>query len=140
MVKQTIALGIAALLFSCTPVHAQDEFSGYTPTPVPPPQGPGDFGFKHQLNHDWYKDLRRDTDNYPCCNGSSDGVMGDCRPTFARTDENGNITALIDGKWEPVPKETVLDPKKNKEWGMAHVCASWPERKIYCFLGKRTGG
>ena len=37
----------------------------------------------HAQNHDWYQDLKRPGTNYSCCNGSMNGVDGDCRPTRA---------------------------------------------------------
>jgi hypothetical protein len=46
---------------------------------------------------------------------------------------------MLDGEWVPIPPRVVLDVRLDKQWGMAHICAS-PTGLIYCFLGKRAGG
>ena len=96
-------------------VHAQDSFHG---------QG-------HAENHDWYKELRQPGTGYSCCNGTANGVEGDCRPTRAYLQDDGTWRALIDGKWVQVPPRVVL--KQLAPDGNSHICAS-RSGVIYCFL------
>ena len=37
----------------------------------------------HAENHDWYQGLTQPGTGYSCCNGTVNGVEGDCRPTRA---------------------------------------------------------
>jgi hypothetical protein len=75
----------------------------------------GDHGCGHRESHDWYQELRQPGTGYSCCNGSSDGREGDCRPTRAYLHE--------DGHWR-----AVLAPD-----GGSHVCAG-KGGTIYCFI------
>ncbi len=100
-----------------------------------PPQseGPsGHYGRGHAENHDWYKDLKQPGTGYSCCNGTTDGREGDCRPTRAYLTEDGTWKALVDGRWVPVPPRVVL--KQLAPDGNSHICAS-RAGLIYCFLG-----
>jgi hypothetical protein len=38
-----------------------------------------------------------------CCNGTTNGVEGDCRPTRAYLNDDGSWYAFLDGRWVPVP-------------------------------------
>src|SRR5438034_4385356 len=60
----------------------------------------GQWGHGHAENHDWYKDLRQPGTGYSCCNGTFNGVDGDCRPTRAYQTEDGAWRALVDGRWQ----------------------------------------
>jgi hypothetical protein len=71
----------------------------------------------HAENHDWYKDLKQPGTGYSCCNGTANGVAGDCRPTCA---------------WMPVPPRVVL--QKLAPDGNSHICAG-KSGMIYCFIG-----
>ena len=86
----------------------------------------------HAENHDWYKQLKQPGTGYSCCNGTANGIEGDCRPTRAYLTEEGQWRALIDGKWVLVPPRAVL--KQLAPDGRSHVCAS-RSGMIYCFLG-----
>ena len=94
--------------------------------------GGGHYGHGHAENHDWYKDLKRPGTNYSCCNGSMNGVDGDCRPTRAYLGDDGVWRALINGRWVNVPPKTVL--RDLAPDGRSHVCVS-PIGIIHCFLG-----
>lgn len=99
--------------------------------------GPGDFGFRHDLHHDWYKDLKQPGTSHSCCNGTAPGTPGDCRPTRAYK-KGDQWMALIDGKYYPVPSRVVLPSRHSLEPYQAHVCAS-KARVIYCFIEKEGG-
>jgi hypothetical protein len=86
----------------------------------------------HAENHDWYKDLKQPGTEYSCCNGSVNGVSGDCRPTRAYLNDNGTWRALVDGHWQPVPPSVVL--KTLAPDGNSHICAG-KSGMIYCFIG-----
>src|SRR5262245_770453 len=68
----------------------------------------GQRGNGHAENHDWYKDLRQPGTGYSCCNGTVNGIDGDCRPTRAYQSEDGMWRALVNGQWQPVPPRAVL--------------------------------
>jgi hypothetical protein len=102
--------------------HAQDMHHDYT----------GIRGDGHAENHDWYKELKQPDTGYSCCNGTADGVEGDCRPTRAYLNEDGTWRAMVDGQWVPVPPRVVL--KQLAPDGRSHICASH-SGMIYCFLG-----
>ena len=86
----------------------------------------------HAENHDWYKGLKQPGTGYSCCNGTANGVEGDCRPTRAFLTEEGTWKALIDGRWLPVPPRVVL--QKLAPDGNSHICAG-KSGMIYCFIG-----
>jgi len=95
--------------------------------------GPGGYhGQNHTENHDWYQELKQPGTGYSCCNGTVNGIEGDCRPTRAYLTEEGQWRALIDGKWVMVPPRAVL--KQLAPDGRSHICAS-RSGVIYCFLG-----
>jgi hypothetical protein len=89
-------------------------------------------GQGHAENHDWYKQLKQPGTGFSCCNGTINGVEGDCRPTRAYLNDDGNWYALLDGNWVPVPPRVVL--KQLAPDGSSHICAS-KSGLIYCFLG-----
>ena len=89
-------------------------------------------GQGHAENHDWYQQLKQPGTGFSCCNGTTNGVEGDCRPTRAYLNDDGNWYALLDGRWVPVPPRVVL--KQLAPDGSSHICAS-KSGLIYCFLG-----
>jgi hypothetical protein len=93
---------------------------------------PGWHGQGHAENHDWYQQLRQPDTGFSCCNGTTNGVEGDCRPTRAYLNDDGMWYALLDGRWVPVPPRVVL--KQLAPDGRSHICAS-KSGLIYCFLG-----
>jgi len=104
-------------------VHGQDR------TPL---DSGGHHGQGHAENHDWYKELKQPGTGYSCCNGTVNGIEGDCRPTRAYLQDDGTWRALIDGSWVVVPPRVVL--KQLAPDGNSHICAS-RSGLIYCFLG-----
>ena len=92
----------------------------------------GRHGQGHAENHDWYKELKQPGTGYSCCNGSSPGIEGDCRPTRAYQGDDGRWRALINGRWVDVPPRVVLQSLAPD--GNSHICAS-TSGLIYCFLG-----
>jgi hypothetical protein len=94
-------------------------------------QSPGDRGFQHGENHDWYQNLKQPGTGFSCCNGS------DCRPTRAYLGDDGLWHALLDERWVPVPPRVVL--KQLAPDGRSHICAS-RSGLIYCFLGGSPKG
>jgi len=86
----------------------------------------------HAENHDWYRELKQPGTGYSCCNGTMNGVEGDCRPTRAFLADDGTWKALIDGRWTPVPPRVVL--QKLAPDGNSHICAG-KSGMIYCFIG-----
>ena len=86
----------------------------------------------HAENHDWYQALKQPGTGYSCCNGTVNGVEGDCRPTRAFLTEDGTWKAMIDGRWMPVPPRVVL--QKLAPDGNSHICAG-KSGMIYCFIG-----
>ena len=95
-------------------------------------RGLGHHGQGHAQNHDWYKELKQPGTGYSCCNGTVNGVEGDCRPTRAYLQDDGTWRALVDGQWVVVPPRVVL--KQLAPDGNSHICAS-RSGLIYCFLG-----
>ncbi|MBM3650116.1 MAG: hypothetical protein FJX11_20250 [Alphaproteobacteria bacterium] len=89
-------------------------------------------GDGHAQNHDWYQDLKQPGTNASCCNGTINGVEGDCRPTRAYQNDDGVWYALLNGRWVPVPPRVVL--KQLAPDGRSHICAN-KTGMIYCFLG-----
>ena len=99
--------------------------------------GPGDFGYRHQLHHDWYKDLKQPGTGYSCCNGTTPDQPGDCRPT--RGYKVGNKwRALLEGQWVDVPPEVVIPADQSHEPYQLHICAS-RSGLIYCLIEKQGG-
>jgi hypothetical protein len=92
----------------------------------------GNHGQGHAENHDWYKELKQPGTGYSCCNGTTNGIEGDCRPTRAYLQDDGTWRALVDGHWVEVPPRVVL--KQLAPDGNSHICAS-RSGLIYCFLG-----
>jgi hypothetical protein len=92
----------------------------------------GQWGHGHAENHDWYKDLRQPGTGYSCCNGTVNGIDGDCRPTRAYQTEDGKWRALVNGQWQPVPPRAVL--QRLAPDGNSHICAG-KSGMIYCFIG-----
>lgn len=92
----------------------------------------GHHGNGHAQHHDWYQELKQPGTGYSCCNGTINGVEGDCRPTRAYQGDDGNWRALIDGRWVSVPPRVVL--KELALDGRNHICAS-RSGVIFCFLG-----
>ena len=92
----------------------------------------GWHGQGHAQSHDWYQELKQPGTGYSCCNGTTNGIEGDCRPTRAYMDDDGVWRALVDGRWVPVPPRVVL--KQLAPDGRSHICAS-RSGLIYCFLG-----
>ena len=86
----------------------------------------------HAENHDWYRELKQPGTGYSCCNGTMNGVEGDCRPTRAYLQDDGTWKAMIDGRWMPVPPRVVL--KNLAPDGNSHICAG-KSGMIYCFIG-----
>jgi len=98
----------------------------------PPEHAQGIHGQGHAQNHDWYQQLKQPGTGYSCCNGTINGIEGDCRPTRAYIGDDGIWRALIDGRWISVPPRVVL--KDLAPDGRSHICAS-RSGLIYCFLG-----
>jgi hypothetical protein len=92
----------------------------------------GRHGQGHAENHDWYQQLKQPGTGFSCCNGTANGVDGDCRPTRAYLNDDGMWYALLDGRWVPVPPRVVL--RQLAPDGRSHICAS-KSGMIYCFLG-----
>jgi len=89
-------------------------------------------GDGHAENHDWYQELKQPGTGFSCCNGTINGVEGDCRPTRAYLNDDGQWYALLEGRWVVVPPRVVL--KQLAPDGRSHICAS-RSGLIYCFLG-----
>lgn len=92
----------------------------------------GHWNHGHAENHDWYEKLKQPGTDYSCCNGTKDGVEGDCRPTRAYRHEDGTWRAMINGRWIAVPKRVELQSLAPD--GNSHVCAS-KGGYIFCFIG-----
>jgi hypothetical protein len=91
----------------------------------------GTHGQGHAENHDWYQHLKQPGTSYSCCNGTRNGVEGDCRPTRAYIDEEtGKWKAMINGQYVTVPPHLVLPPAPD---GNSHICAG-KRGMIYCFV------
>ena len=97
----------------------------------------GHHGQGHAENHDWYQGLRQPDTGASCCNGSANGVEGDCRPTRAYIGDDGVWRALIEGRWIVVPPRVVLQNLAPD--GNSHICAG-KSGAIYCFIGGSPKG
>jgi hypothetical protein len=124
---RVVSLSIAATLAFALTAAAQDNSSHRHGNAV---DGTRNIG--HAENHDWYSGLKQPGTGYSCCNGTMNGVEGDCRPTRAFLTEGGTWKALIDGRWMPVPPRVVL--KSLAPDGNSHICAG-KSGMIYCFIG-----
>jgi len=124
---RTRSVVVSFVILVCVAVglraHAQDRN---------PAEHSGQHGQGHAENHDWYKELKQPGTGYSCCNGTVNGIEGDCRPTRAYLQDDGTWRALIDGSWVVVPPRVVL--KQLAPDGNSHICAS-RSGLIYCFLG-----
>jgi hypothetical protein len=125
---RVVSLSIAASVVLALAANAQDISSHQ--------HGNGDYdgtrNVGHAENHDWYKDLKQPGTGYSCCNGTANGIEGDCRPTRAFQTEEGTWKAMINGRWMPVPPRVVL--QKLAPDGNSHICAG-KSGMIYCFIG-----
>jgi hypothetical protein len=92
----------------------------------------GRYGQGHAENHDWYQELKQPGTGLSCCNGTINGIEGDCRPTRAYLNNDGLWYAFLNGRWVPVPPRVVL--KQLAPDGSSHICAS-KSGMIFCFLG-----
>jgi hypothetical protein len=124
----SIAASLAIALPATAPALAQDISSHQHGNSTI--DGTRNIG--HAENHDWYKDLKQPGTGYSCCNGTANGVEGDCRPTRAYQTQEGTWKALVDGRWMPVPPRVVL--QKLAPDGNSHICAG-KSGMIYCFIG-----
>jgi hypothetical protein len=124
---RVVSLSIAASLAFALTAAAQDISGHQHGNDI---DGTRNFG--HAENHDWYQKLKQPGTGYSCCNGTVNGVEGDCRPTRAFLTEDGTWKALIDGRWTPVPPRVVL--KSLAPDGNSHICAG-KSGMIYCFIG-----
>ncbi|TMJ30401.1 MAG: hypothetical protein E6G95_05370 [Alphaproteobacteria bacterium] len=124
---RVISLSIAATMAFAFAATAQDISSHRHGDSIDGIRNDG-----HAENHDWYKGLKQPGTGYSCCNGTANGVEGDCRPTRAFLTEEGTWKALIDGRWLPVPPRAVL--QKLAPDGNSHICAG-KSGMIYCFIG-----
>jgi hypothetical protein len=124
---RVVPLSIAASVAFGLAAAAQDISSHQHGNPV---DGTRNVG--HAENHDWYRDLKQPGTGYSCCNGTVNGVAGDCRPTRAFLTDEGTWKALVDGRWTPVPPRVVL--QKLAPDGNSHICAG-KSGMIYCFIG-----
>jgi len=100
--------------------------------PVQAQNHSGHHGQGHAENHDWYEKLKQPGSNASCCNGTINGVEGDCRPTRAYQKDDGVWYALLNGRWVPVPPRVVLQQLSPD--GNSHICAG-KSGVIFCFLG-----
>lgn len=123
---RVVPLSIAASVLFALSAAAQDIAHLHEHEP----DGTRNVG--HAENHDWYKELKQPGTGYSCCNGTVNGVEGDCRPTRAYLQEDGTWKAMIDGRWTPVPPRVVL--KSLAPDGNSHICAG-KSGMIYCFIG-----
>lgn len=73
----------------------------------------------------WFQSLRQPGTGMSCCS------IADCRPTDFRI-EGGRYQAMVDGSWQDVPTETILERMDNPT-GRAVVCYT-PYRGIMCFI------
>ena len=124
---RVVSLSIATALAIVLPATAQD-FSNHQ-------HGNGSDGTRnigHAENHDWYRDLKQPGTGYSCCNGTANGVEGDCRPTRAYLQDDGTWKAMVNGRWMPVPPRVVL--QRLAPDGNSHICAG-KSGMIYCFIG-----
>jgi hypothetical protein len=121
-----VALSVSLGVATAASLHS------FAQEPSAPLRPSGHYGQGHAVNHDWYKELKQPGTGYSCCNGTTDGREGDCRPTRAYLTEEGTWKALVDGEWVPVPPRVVL--KQLAPDGNSHICAS-RSGLIYCFLG-----
>ena len=122
---RVVSLSIAATLAFALAAAAQD--SSHRHESVEGARGAG-----HSENHDWYQALKQPGTGYSCCNGTVNGIEGDCRPTRAYLQDDGTWKAMIDGRWMPVPPRVVL--QKLAPDGNSHICAG-KSGMIYCFIG-----
>jgi hypothetical protein len=131
MPLRTRSVVVSFVILVCVAVGLRVQGPAYAQVPADDREL-GQHGQGHAENHDWYKELKQPGTGYSCCNGTVNGIEGDCRPTRAFLTEEGTWKALIDGHWVIVPPRVVL--KQLAPDGNSHICAS-RSGLIYCFLG-----
>lgn len=89
----------------------------------------------HAENHDWYQELKQPGTGYSCCNGTTNGVEGDCRPSRVWSNGEGSYSAIINGKETPIPPRVILRKGDGTPIvapdGHGHICAS-RSGVVYC--------
>jgi hypothetical protein len=100
------------------------------PPAQPHAQPSGRHGDGHAQHHDWYKDLRQPDTGSRCCNGSTDGQVGDCRPAPSYMGEDG-FWRVWDGRdWLVVPRSKIITmPTPDRG---THLCELYG--KVFCFI------
>ena len=79
--------------------------------------------------HDIYWDWKQPDTGYPCCRGSTDTRVGDCRPTSAWKDDDGIWWVMVDGRPLKIPRHKVMAPQPD---GRCHICEL--DRYVRCFV------
>jgi len=123
---RVVSLSVAAIVAFAFAAAAQDMSSHRHGDTIV-----GQHGQGHAENHDWYKELKQPGTGYSCCNGTANGVEGDCRPTRAYLQDDGTWKAMVNGRWMPVPPRVVL--QRLAPDGNSHICAG-KSGMIYCFI------
>ncbi|MDP2377805.1 hypothetical protein [Reyranella sp.] len=91
----------------------------------------GAHGDGHAQQHDIYKDWHPPGNpETSCCSAAKPDGSGDCRPTRAFVDDDGNWRAWNGVMWLIVPPERILPPNYAGD-GRSHLCEK--EQYIYCF-------
>lgn len=85
----------------------------------------GNHGDGHAEMHDVYKGWN-DRRGFSCCD------KNDCRPVRADADIEGRWRAWVNGRWAPVPADTVL-PIQSPD-GRSHICWSPGALEPRCFV------
>src|SRR6266481_163314 len=101
--RQALVLALVLILGAGRTAFGQEPSAPLGPDGAPFDDTQGRHGDGHAENHDWYRKLEQPGTGFPCCNGTEDGIEGDCRPTRAYLAADGLWYALLDGSWVPVP-------------------------------------
>lgn len=122
-----VLVGVMIGMFIASKVKAEPQGVGIQ---IPPPTKPGDFGWRHAENHEWYQANMQN-----CCSA------GECRETVAKWEPSG-WSAVVDGQWYLVPDAAI---KKDETGipishpnGKPHICAGPLTKSIWCFSVPNT--
>lgn len=98
----------------------------------------GARGHGHAENHDAYRALSNPTTGASCCNGTVDGIEGDCRPGTVWRDAGGDLRARIGGQELFVPESALVPRAMNPHPPVGMIC----ERagRFYCVALSDAGG
>lgn len=136
------SLGAAVVLALLAVSAVRDVALAQSPSPLgpgaPPLGATGRHGDGHAENHDAYRALSNPATGASCCNGTVDGVEGDCRPGTVWRDAGGDLRARIGGRELFVPESALVPGAMNPHPPVGMICER--DGRFYCVALSDAGG